>query len=139
MFHQALITELAGNRPGIYYTNKNKADFLRSQGVQFPITTKNNGLMHKITDNPGFVNQASIHKNETQNIIKKKNIEGAAGRTKNIEGGSGISTVDDIDKVELETPSSRNTIGDGPLDVNRDREYQEAVEHGDTGPEHFAE
>lgn len=64
-------------------------------------------------------------------LFKKKNIEGAAGRTKNIEGGSGISTVDDIDKVELETPSTRNTIGDGPLDVNRDREYQEAVERGD--------
>ena len=50
---------------------------------------------------------------------------------KNIEGGSGISTVDDIDKVESDTPSTRSIIGDGLLDVNRDREYQEAVERGD--------
>lgn len=64
-------------------------------------------------------------------LLKKRTSKAQLEGQKNIEGGSGISTVDDIDKVELETPSTRNTIGDGPLDVNRDREYQEAVERGD--------
>lgn len=79
LLKDAVETELEGKKPGIYYTNKNKADFLRREGVQFPSSSKNNGLMHTIADNPDFVNQEGAHKNETREAMAKlKNGIGAS-------------------------------------------------------------
>ena len=71
LLKQAMITELSGQRPGIYYTNKNKADYLRKEGVQFPLLTKNNGLRHMITDNPYFVKQQNRNPKTTQNVMNQ--------------------------------------------------------------------
>ena len=40
LLKDAIVTELEGKKPGIYYVNKNKAHFLRSEGVQFPSATE---------------------------------------------------------------------------------------------------
>ena len=71
LLKDAVETELEGKKPGIYYTNKNKADFLKREGVQFPSSFKNNGLMHRITDNPDFVKQTYENKENTDKVMDK--------------------------------------------------------------------
>ena len=78
ILQDAIETELNGKEPGIYYTNKNKADYLRGKGLQLPSGTKNNGLIHKITDNANFVNQKDQHPQNTEllmnNLKGKKSV-----------------------------------------------------------------
>lgn len=133
----AVNTELGLNpneigKPGIFYVNKNKADFLKSKGVQFPSPIKNNGLMHKITDNPDFVNQRTLYYKETEKVMNTIRKSQAELADKNNEGAvAGSKAIDTGNKEQAVTPSTHDIINDMASLVKLDQEYEDAANSGD--------
>ena len=73
MIEKAVEVEKGGKEPGIYYVNKNKANYFSGKGLQLPNELKRYGLWHMITENANFGKQTMQHPKNTKNERKRMN------------------------------------------------------------------